>query len=235
MSRGLRFGVLDRDQSAGEPGLYCQNIAGSRYFMRAAESYSTMPILSAVCASGELSLAIDIPGRVSAAICGAATAPEVGVLDRRRHALSRGNECVATSQGHAPRLRPAASSGEADRRDQQHSPVNIVSRYPLQPGRQEHLRHGTGGHSHPAHAVIPAILMALGVVREKELGSITNLYVTPVTRLEFLLGKQLPYIARRPVWRVSCCSMLEASRRSCSACAAQGQPARLDASAPSFT
>ena len=37
--------------------------------------------------------------------------------------------------------------------------------------------------------------MALGVVREKELGSITNLYVTPVTRLEFLLGKQLPYIA----------------------------------------
>jgi len=42
---------------------------------------------------------------------------------------------------------------------------------------------------------IPAILMALGVVREKELGSITNLYVTPVTRLEFLLGKQLPYVA----------------------------------------
>ena len=45
-------------------------------------------------------------------------------------------------------------------------------------------------------ALIPAILMALAVVREKELGSITNLYVTPVTRLEFLLGKQLPYIAR---------------------------------------
>jgi ribosome-dependent ATPase len=44
-------------------------------------------------------------------------------------------------------------------------------------------------------ALIPAILMALSIVREKELGSITNLYVTPVTRLEFLLGKQLPYIA----------------------------------------
>lgn len=44
-------------------------------------------------------------------------------------------------------------------------------------------------------ALIPAILMALAVVREKELGSITNLQVTPVTRLEFLLGKQLPYIA----------------------------------------
>ena len=44
-------------------------------------------------------------------------------------------------------------------------------------------------------ALIPAILMALAIVREKELGSITNLYVTPVTRLEFLIGKQLPYIA----------------------------------------
>lgn len=44
-------------------------------------------------------------------------------------------------------------------------------------------------------ALIPAILMALAVVREKELGSIVNLYVTPVTRLEFLLGKQLPYVA----------------------------------------
>ncbi len=42
--------------------------------------------------------------------------------------------------------------------------------------------------------MIPAMLTALGVVREKELGSITNLYVTPVTRLEFLLGKQLPYV-----------------------------------------
>ncbi len=43
--------------------------------------------------------------------------------------------------------------------------------------------------------MIPAMMTAAGVVREKELGSITNLYVTPVTRWEFLLGKQLPYVA----------------------------------------
>jgi ribosome-dependent ATPase len=42
--------------------------------------------------------------------------------------------------------------------------------------------------------LIPAILSALSVVREKEMGSIVNLYVTPVTRLEFLLGKQIPYV-----------------------------------------
>jgi len=40
-----------------------------------------------------------------------------------------------------------------------------------------------------------AMLSALSVVREKELGSIVNLYVTPVTRVEFLLGKQIPYVA----------------------------------------
>jgi ribosome-dependent ATPase len=43
--------------------------------------------------------------------------------------------------------------------------------------------------------LIPAILAALSVVREKDLGSIINFYVTPVTRLELLLGKQLPYVA----------------------------------------
>ncbi|HBK06302.1 MAG TPA: multidrug ABC transporter ATP-binding protein [Acetobacteraceae bacterium] len=42
--------------------------------------------------------------------------------------------------------------------------------------------------------LIPAILMAISVVREKELGSIINFYVTPTGRLEYLMGKQLPYI-----------------------------------------
>jgi ribosome-dependent ATPase len=42
--------------------------------------------------------------------------------------------------------------------------------------------------------LLPAALSTLSVVREKELGSIVNLYVTPVTRLEFLLGKQIPYV-----------------------------------------
>ncbi|UJS19608.1 MAG: ribosome-associated ATPase/putative transporter RbbA [Candidatus Brocadia sp.] len=42
--------------------------------------------------------------------------------------------------------------------------------------------------------LIPAVLMAVSVVREKELGSIINFYVTPTGRLEYLMGKQLPYI-----------------------------------------
>ena len=42
--------------------------------------------------------------------------------------------------------------------------------------------------------LIPAILMAVSIVREKELGSIINFYVTPTRRIEFLVGKQFPYI-----------------------------------------
>ncbi|HVN71784.1 MAG TPA: ribosome-associated ATPase/putative transporter RbbA [Desulfomonilia bacterium] len=42
--------------------------------------------------------------------------------------------------------------------------------------------------------LVPAMLTAIGVVREKELGSITNFYSSPMTRLEFLWGKQIPYV-----------------------------------------
>jgi ribosome-dependent ATPase len=43
--------------------------------------------------------------------------------------------------------------------------------------------------------LIPAILMTVAIVREKELGSIINFYVTPTGKLEYLLGKQIPYVA----------------------------------------
>ena len=42
--------------------------------------------------------------------------------------------------------------------------------------------------------IIPAMLTALGVVREKEMGSILNLYASPASVGQFLVGKQLPYI-----------------------------------------
>jgi ribosome-dependent ATPase len=42
--------------------------------------------------------------------------------------------------------------------------------------------------------LIPAILMTVAIVREKELGSMINFYVTPTGKLEYLLGKQIPYV-----------------------------------------
>ncbi len=42
--------------------------------------------------------------------------------------------------------------------------------------------------------LIPAIMSAIAVVREKETGSIANFRSTPITKFEFLFGKQIPYI-----------------------------------------
>ena len=43
--------------------------------------------------------------------------------------------------------------------------------------------------------LIPAIMATIGVVREKETGSISNFRSTPISKFEFLLGKLLPYVA----------------------------------------
>ncbi|MCX7099406.1 MAG: ABC transporter permease [Methylococcales bacterium] len=50
--------------------------------------------------------------------------------------------------------------------------------------------------------VTPPFLTALGVVREKENGSIYNIYASTITRSEFILGKLLPYLL------ISCINIL---------------------------
>jgi ribosome-dependent ATPase len=42
--------------------------------------------------------------------------------------------------------------------------------------------------------LIPAIMAAIAVVREKETGSIANFRSTPISKFEFLFGKQFPYV-----------------------------------------
>jgi ribosome-dependent ATPase len=43
--------------------------------------------------------------------------------------------------------------------------------------------------------LIPAIMATIAVVREKETGSIANFRSTPISKFEFLCGKQFPYVA----------------------------------------
>jgi ribosome-dependent ATPase len=43
--------------------------------------------------------------------------------------------------------------------------------------------------------VTPSVMATIAVVREKEAGSIANFRSTPISKLEFLLGKQLPFVA----------------------------------------
>ncbi len=184
----LSFAVFDQDQTP-ESRDYIHNMAGSRYFIQKADIHSPAELEQRM-RSGELSVAIAIP-------------PNFG------HQLKRNRkpEIVAWIDGAMP-FRAETIKGYitgtyyaylTDLSLRTYGtvpnlvPANIASRY----------RYNQDFKSIEAMVpaviplllvFIPAILMALGVVREKEFGSITNLYVTPVTRLEFLIGKQLPYI-----------------------------------------
>ncbi|GAB6037931.1 ribosome-associated ATPase/putative transporter RbbA [Fundidesulfovibrio butyratiphilus] len=183
----LKFAVLDRDQSP-ESRDYTRNLSGSRYFLERPPLRDTHD-LDRRMASGELNAALEIPpdfgrdlrrGRnVSVAVWVDGAMPFHGETVRGYiegvHALYLQN--LARTAGLSI---PAANAGIQVRYRYNQ---DFKSLYAMVPAVIPLLL-----------LFIPAILMALGVVREKELGSITNLYVTPVTRVEFLLGKQLPYV-----------------------------------------
>ena len=184
----LRFAVLDRDQTVSSQG-WSQNIAGSRYFIEQPplQSYSE---LDRRMRNGELAVAIEIPPNFGRDIA-RGTPVQIGVwVDG---AMPNRAETVRgyVQAMHLAWLQEMASRQASPNRDT--SLISIETRYRYNPDVK----------SLPAivPAVIPLLLMmipsmlsALSVVREKELGSIINLYVTPTTRSEFLLGKQLPYI-----------------------------------------
>ena len=185
----LRFAVLDRDQSP-ESRDYIQNIAGSRYFMQQPALRDSAE-LERRMASGELSLALEIPPGYGRDLR-LNRQPQIGAWVDGALPF-RGETARGYLQGlHLQYIADLVTEVSGNR--PQLLPTDIASRY----------RYNQDFRSIYAMVpavipmlliFIPAILMALGVVREKELGSITNLYVTPVTRLEFLLGKQLPYVA----------------------------------------
>ncbi len=184
----LSFAVLDHDQSP-ESRAYLEELRGSSYFTEKAPlgNYSE---LDNRLKSGNISVAIEIPpsfgsdlkrGRsvwVSALVDGAMPfrAETIRGYLQGMHQLYLTDPAVKTT---VPSPSPPADIEVRFKYNQ-----DFDSIYALVPANMSMLL-----------ALFPAILMALSIVREKELGSITNLYVTPVSRVEFLLGKQLPYIA----------------------------------------
>ncbi|ABP77794.1 probable ATP-binding/permease fusion ABC transporter [Stutzerimonas stutzeri A1501] len=183
----LTYAVLDHDQTTTSQA-YALNIAGSRYFIEKAPLESPDE-LDRRLRSGDISLAIEIPPDFGRDLKRGAT-PQVafwidGAMPMRADTIKGYVQGLHTS--YLQDLARSAGVSSAALAD-------VAIRYRYNPDVQ----------SLPAMVpamipillmMIPAMLTALGVVREKELGSITNFYVTPVTRLEFLLGKQLPYIA----------------------------------------
>ncbi|AYM60362.1 ribosome-associated ATPase/putative transporter RbbA [Agrobacterium fabrum] len=185
----LTFAVLDRDDSTISRD-YVLDIAGSRYFIEK-EPIRDYADMDRRMRDGELSLAIEIPPGFGRDVLRGKTV-EVGAwIDG---AMPQRAETVrGYVQGmHQTWLARKASEIYGNAATQ--SSFSIETRYRYNPDVKSLVA------MVPAVIplllmLIPAMLAALSVVREKELGSIVNLYVTPTTRLEFLIGKQLPYVA----------------------------------------
>ena len=183
----LRYAVLDRDDTSLSRD-YALQLSGSRYFIEQ-PPLSDYRELDRRMRSGEVSLAIEIPhGFARDALAG------------------RPVEIGAWVDGAMPQ-RAETLKGYVQGMHQHWLVTQLSQRggaLPTGAEIQTRFRYNPDVQSLPAMVpavipllllMIPAMLTALAVVREKETGSITNFYVTPVTRSEFLLGKQLPYVA----------------------------------------
>ncbi|MYN13906.1 ribosome-associated ATPase/putative transporter RbbA [Pusillimonas sp. TS35] len=194
----LRFAILDRDNSTISRD-YALNLSGSRYFVEHA------PILNDAdmdrrMRSGELSLAIEIPPGFGADLLHGRTADISAWIDG---AMPQRAETI---KGYVEGMHQLWLLQQARERLGMSiaQPVSLETRF----------RYNPDVRSLPAMVpvviplmliMLPAMLTALAVVREKEIGSIINLYVTPVSRAEFLLGKQIPYIGLALVNFVAMC------------------------------
>jgi ribosome-dependent ATPase len=185
----LTFAVLDRDQTTTSRD-YVLNLSGSRYFIEHAP-ITDYADLDRRMRSGELSLALEIPPGFARDL--ARQRPvQLGVwIDG---AMPQRAETVRSYvQGMHAQWQAEKTAHKLGRRHLT-GPATIETRFRYNPDVKSLVA------MVPAVIplllmLIPAMLAALSVVREKELGSIINFYVTPATRLEFLVGKQLPYIA----------------------------------------
>ena len=185
----LAFAAFDQDNST-ESRAYLEAFRGSRYFAEHAPIHSPQELHRRLQRS-EIKLALEIPPGFGRDLQ-AGRQPQIGVwLDGGmpfRAETSR-NYVEAVHLLNLQRMaeessQPTASAEPAKLEVRFRYNQDVISVNAIGPGVMALVL-----------AMIPAMLTALGVVREKELGSITNFYATPLSRLEFLLGKQLPYVA----------------------------------------
>lgn len=184
----LTYAILDRDQTTLSQN-YANHLSGSRYFVEHTpiKNYED---LDHRMRKGEISLAIEIPPGFARDVSRGNKAEIAAWVDG---AMPQRAETVLgyVNGMHRNWLTNYAKTKLGIKADQ--GLVNIETRFRYNPDVKS-LPAMVPGIMTMLMLLIPAMLSALSVVREKELGSIVNLYVTPATRTEFLIGKQLPYI-----------------------------------------
>nr|WP_309503857.1 ribosome-associated ATPase/putative transporter RbbA [uncultured Roseovarius sp.] len=184
----LPYAVLDQDQSIESRALL-EAFSGSRYFEEHDPATSAIDLESRL-RDGEIAIAIEIPPDFGKSLL-RGDVPEV------RAAVDAAMPFRAeTTRGYLLGLAQSYMSDQLERTYGQAintSAVNVETRF----------RYNQSFKSVVAMVpsvimlmlvLIPSMMAAMGVVREKETGSIANFRSTPVTRAEFLIGKQLPYV-----------------------------------------
>ena len=184
----LRFAALDLDQTA-ESRSYLRNLSGSRFFVETEEAWS-LDDLERRLVTNDITLAIEIPPGFGRDLMRGA-GPQVSAWIDGANTQRAGTIEGYVSAGHQSLIEQMMREGGRDPGAM--GLVDVQTRYRYNPGFESI---NAVGPSTPAILLMlfPAILMAVSVVREKEIGTITNFHVTPTRRLEFLVGKQLPYI-----------------------------------------
>lgn len=184
----LPYAVLDHDQSTISAN-YALSLSGSDYFIEK-DPIKNYDDLDQRMRSGELALAIEIPPGFGRSILRGETV-DMGVwLDGAMPSRAETVNGYVSAMHLLWLQQQATQNGYGELFS---SNLEIETRFRYNPDVKSLVA--------MVPAVIPilllmmpAMLTALAVVREKELGSIVNLYVTPVTRTEFILGKQLLYV-----------------------------------------
>lgn len=184
----LTYAVLDHDQTP-QSREYLRNYEGSRYFIERPELRS-MDELERRLKSNDITLAIEIPSGFGRELKKGENSSVSTWIDGA-NTLRAGTIEGYVSGGHARYLSDLVSAQGINASAA--SNVMLEPRYRYNPSFESI---NAMGPKTPAMLLLlfPAILMAVSMAREKEIGTITNFYVTPTHRLEFLVGKQLPYV-----------------------------------------
>jgi ribosome-dependent ATPase len=184
----VAFAVLDQDQSPESRALV-EEFRGSRYFEQQPD-IANLASLDHRLQTGELKVVLVVPPDFGRDLQ-AGRGPELGIwVDGAmpfRGETARGY-AIGVAQNFGARI--AAETGPAA---SVASPFTLETRYRYNQ-EFESIRAIVPGVVMLLLVIVPAMLTALAVVREKETGGIINFYVTPTRRLEFLVGKQLPYV-----------------------------------------
>ncbi len=184
----LRFAVLDHDRTH-ESRAYLEELRGSAYFVEKPPLINYADLDNRL-ADGDIDVGIEIPPAFGRDIARGRAVSVAAWIDGARPFIAQ------TVRGYLEAMQQIylTDPAVAARQPSHASPANIEVRLKYNQNFESIYAMVPAQFAFQL-ALFPAILMALAIVREKELGSITNLYVTPITRLEFLIGKQIPYIA----------------------------------------